>query len=91
LQRLKEYNVQIKTESKLIAFLEDGAVVSKNGERLRLEGFNTIVLAMGTRAVNDLKEQLAGKISEIYVIGDALAPRQAIHAIEEGATVGLEI
>jgi NADH dehydrogenase FAD-containing subunit len=91
LQRLKEYGVNIKTETTVAEFLEDGAVVTRNGETSKLEGFDSIVLAMGTKSVNYLHDQLTEKITELHVIGDALAPRQAIQAIEEGARVGIEI
>jgi len=46
---------------------------------------------LGTKSVDYMKDQLEKKISELYVIGDALAPRQAIEAIEEGARVALKI
>ncbi len=90
-QRLKEYGVQIETKTSVIEFLEDGALVNMDGKKSRLDGFDTIVLALGTQSVNNLKGQLEKKISELYVIGDALAPRLAINAIEEGARVALEI
>jgi thioredoxin reductase len=48
-------------------------------------------LALGTKSVNSLKNQLEKKVPEVYVIGDALTPRQAIDAIEEGARVALKI
>ena len=90
-RRLKEYGVQIETKTSVIEFLEDGALVNMGGKESRLEGFDTIVLALGTQSVNSLRGQLEKKISELYVIGDALAPRLAINAIEEGARVALEI
>lgn len=91
LQRLSDYGVQIETETSVVGFLDDGAIVSKNGKKSKLKGFDTIVLALGTKSVNYLKEKLEKKISELYVIGDALDPRQAIDAIEEGARVALKI
>jgi NADPH-dependent 2,4-dienoyl-CoA reductase/sulfur reductase-like enzyme len=89
--RLKEYAVRIQTGTSVVEFLEGGALVSRDGKTSRLEGFDTVVLAVGTKAVNHLKEPLEKKVSEVYVIGDALAPRQAIEAIEEGARVALKI
>ena len=89
IRRLKEYGVQIETETSVIEFLEDGAMVNKNGKKSKLEGFDTIVLALGTKSVNYLKGQLEKKITELYVIGDALEPRKAIEAIEEGARVAV--
>ena len=91
LRRLKEYGVAIETETSVIRLSEDGALASKNGRRWRLEGFDTIVLALGTKSVNSLKGQLEHRVSELYVVGDAFAPRQAIDAIEEGAKVALKI
>jgi 2,4-dienoyl-CoA reductase-like NADH-dependent reductase (Old Yellow Enzyme family)/thioredoxin reductase len=91
LQRLRDYGVQIEIETSVVEFLDDGAIVSRNGKTTPLKGFDTIVLAMGTKSVDSLKKQLEEKISELYVIGDALAPRKAIEAIEEGAKIALKI
>lgn len=89
MERLGEYGVRVETETSVVRFLDDGAIVSKDGKESRLEGFDTIVLAMGTKAVNPLRDQLEGKVGELYVIGDALEPRQAIDAIEEGARIAV--
>ena len=91
MQRLNDYGVEIMSKTTVVEFLEDGAVVSVNGEQSRLEGFNTMVLAFGNRSVRSLEAKLSKKIPELYVIGDAHAPRQAIDAIEEGAKIGLKI
>jgi len=91
LQRLKAYGVQIETETSIVEFLDDGAIVSKDSKRAQLRGFDTIVLSLGTKSVDHMKEPLEEKISELYVIGDALDPRKAIEAIEEGARVALKI
>jgi NADPH-dependent 2,4-dienoyl-CoA reductase/sulfur reductase-like enzyme len=91
LQRLKDYGVRVETETKVVEFLEDGALVSKNGEVSRLDGFDTIVLAMGVRPVNYLRERLEGRVAELRVIGDALVPRHAIDAVEEGARAGVNV
>jgi 2,4-dienoyl-CoA reductase-like NADH-dependent reductase (Old Yellow Enzyme family)/thioredoxin reductase len=91
LQRLKEYGVQVETGAKVKEFLEDGVIAEKDGQQIHLAGFDTIVLAMGVKSVNTLKKKLKGKIAELYVIGDAVTPRKAIDAIEEGARVALEL
>jgi len=91
LRRLKDYSVQIETDTSVVEFLDDGAIVNKHGRKSKLVGFDTIVLALGTKSVSYLKEQLEEKISELYVIGDALQPREAIEAIEEGAKVALKL
>jgi 2,4-dienoyl-CoA reductase-like NADH-dependent reductase (Old Yellow Enzyme family)/thioredoxin reductase len=91
LQRFRDYGVKVETNTSVVEFLDDGAVVDNNGQRAKLEGFDTIVLALGTRSINDLKGQLENKVPELYIIGDALEPRKAIEAIEEGASVALQI
>jgi 2,4-dienoyl-CoA reductase-like NADH-dependent reductase (Old Yellow Enzyme family)/NADPH-dependent glutamate synthase beta subunit-like oxidoreductase len=91
MQRLQEYGVKIETKAPVVEFLDDGIIINKGGKKSRLEGFDTIVLAMGAKPVNGLKAKLEKKAPELYVIGDALEPRQAIEAIEEGARVALKI
>ena len=90
-ERLKDYGVKIETEASVVEFLDNGVIIKKGGKESRLEGFDTIVLAMGTKPVDDLKDKLENKVPQLYVIGDALKPRQAIEAIEEGARVALRI
>ena len=90
LRRLKDYNVRVETETSAVELLKDGALVKKNGETRRLEGFDTIVLAVGTKSVDSLKAQLA-PACRLHVIGDARAPRKAIDAIAEGAAVALKL
>jgi NADH dehydrogenase FAD-containing subunit len=91
MERLKDYGVKIETETSIVEFLDDGVIVNKDGNKRKLDGFDTIILALGTRSVNNLKDQLEKKVPELYVIGDALAPRQAIDAIEEGARIALKL
>ncbi|MBA7626132.1 NADH oxidase [subsurface metagenome] len=91
LQRLKEYGVQVETGAKVKEFLEDGVIAERDGREIYLVGFDTIVLALGVKSVNTLKEKLEGKISELYVIGDAVTPRKAIDAIEEGVRAAVRL
>ncbi|MFX0199091.1 MAG: FAD-dependent oxidoreductase [Candidatus Hodarchaeota archaeon] len=58
-----------------------------NTER-RIEGVDTVVLATGNQANNQLYRNLKGKVKELHVVGDCLAPRKAMDAIYEGYNVG---
>jgi 2,4-dienoyl-CoA reductase-like NADH-dependent reductase (Old Yellow Enzyme family)/thioredoxin reductase len=91
MKRFREYGIRVETEAPVVKFLKDGVVINKSGKESKLGGFDTIVLAMGTKSVNGLKSKLEKKVPELYVIGDALEPRHAIEAIEEGARVALKI
>ena len=47
----------------------------------------TVVLACGLVPSDGLARQLVGRVREVHVIGDALAPRRIMHATLEGARV----
>lgn len=90
LQRLTQGGVEILTSARVKAITEGGIIVDKNGEDRNIGTFDTVVLALGTKPVRELAEQLEGKV-EVYTIGDAAEPRKAIDAIAEGARIGREI
>ncbi len=50
-----------------------------------------VVLAMGSRRLDELSDRLAGLVPEVYVIGDAREPRKVLDAMAEGAEVGRTI
>ena len=52
---------------------------------------DTLVLSYWRKADKKLHESLQGKVKELHLIGDALAPRRLINAIYEGYKVGMEI
>ena len=62
-----------------------------DGESSVLEGFDTIILAMGCEPYNPLQVQLEGKVAELVVVGDAKEARQAIDATWEGANAALSL
>jgi 2,4-dienoyl-CoA reductase-like NADH-dependent reductase (Old Yellow Enzyme family)/thioredoxin reductase len=50
----------------------------------QLTGYDAVVYAFGGQAVDWLSPHLKGKVSQVFVIGDAFAPRTLQHAILEG-------
>lgn len=91
LERLRASGIETQTGVSVQEFLEDGVLASKDGQEIRLAGFDTVTLAMGATPVNPLQEELQGKVTELYVIGDAVSPRQALEAVKEGARVGVKL
>ena len=71
MQLLKEKNVAIYTDAVIREFFDDGVEYEQDGEIKTLRGFDTVVLAMGTRAYNPLEEIAKNVCGEVYVIGDA--------------------
>lgn len=53
-----------------------------------IEDVDTVVLAMGNQANNQIYYDLKGKVKELYAIGDCLSPRKAIDAIYDGYNIG---
>lgn len=52
--------------------------------RWAIEGLDTVVLAYGGRAVDHLYRALEGRVPELSLVGDAMAPRSLHDALLEG-------
>ena len=89
--RLRQKGVKILTQARVTEILEDGVIYLHNEEAKTLRGIDTIVLAVGTRPNQVLAEQMKGKAIPTWVIGDASDPRNAVHAIAEGAEIGRKL
>ncbi|MBW1829924.1 MAG: FAD-dependent oxidoreductase, partial [Deltaproteobacteria bacterium] len=92
MQRLREKGVRIITSCKVEEILDDNALkIIKDGNEEIMHHADHIVLALGTKAVNNLSEVLKEKAYEIHVIGDAKRPRTILEAIAEGAEIARTI
>jgi len=89
--RLKKKGVKIITQARVTEILEDGVIYLHEETAKNLRGFDTIVLATGTRPNSLLMEEIKGKSIPTFVIGDAKEPRNALKAIAEGAEIGRNI
>lgn len=90
IRNLKSYGVKQLTNTRLTEIRKDKIVVMKNEEELIIPA-DTVVIAAGVLPVNDLYEQLKGKIDQLHIIGDAIQPRRMVEAIREGYELGLKI
>lgn len=102
LQRFAEANVRFVRDSKVLEFLEGGVRIQHvvrdaegnvhdDGEPQTLDGFDTIVVAMGARAYNPLEEAARAVCDEVYVVGDASRAGDAKKAIYEATRVALKL
>ena len=89
--RLKARGVQILTSTKAIRFEKESLWVEDSEGKKKLEGFDSIVVALGSAPNNELAESIRDKVSELYVIGDASKPREVMEALLEGEEVALKI
>ncbi|OAT85840.1 FAD-dependent oxidoreductase [Desulfotomaculum copahuensis] len=87
MQSLHRFGVRVISEAGIVSIDEDG-VLYRKGEREKKVPADTVVLAAGSLANSMLGEELKEKVREIYVVGDAIAPRHAMEAIAEGFCAG---
>ncbi len=84
LKYLTEAGVRIMTNTE-VTRLDGKQVFAITGEKeTLLAEFDSVVVAVGTRSVNELEVRLQEKDIEVKVIGDAKAPRQIHDAVTEG-------
>jgi 2,4-dienoyl-CoA reductase-like NADH-dependent reductase (Old Yellow Enzyme family)/thioredoxin reductase len=91
LGKLKETQVKIMTETRLIRVEAGGVAVSRsNGTEQMLEA-EKVILAAGNRPLNKLYKEINSLGYETYQIGDCLETRNAKAAIYESAVLGRSI
>ena len=91
-QRLSDKRVNILTSSRVVDLGKGFAMVEDASGIKRLDGFDDIVLALGSEAPNDaIYKSLEGKVAELYVIGDASQPRAIVDAVWEGQDIAIRI
>jgi 2,4-dienoyl-CoA reductase (NADPH2) len=90
-RRLKESNISVLVNTR-ITRIEPGEVqvLHKEGTEWVVPA-DTVVAAGRRRQNNGLGEALKGEVSEVYAIGDHLAPRKVRAAIYEGFKAALQI
>ena len=86
---IDKYKITIMTQSPVIEVKDNGVeIVDALGCRKLVEA-DTIICAVGRKSV--LNSKLMEDIEEVYVIGDARAPRKTIDAIHEGFITALDV
>jgi len=91
LDGLKEKKVATLTESTCEEIAEGAVVVTDGQGQKQTIQADTVVLAVGFKAKDDLYQALEGKVPEIHCIGDSSQPRRIADAIDEGYRVGLSL
>jgi len=90
LGELKRLGVKVMTGTKAVGVTPEGLQI----EQADGPGFlpaDSIVIAAGARSESGLVEPVKAIVSEVYVVGDAQGPRNALHAIREGFEAGLKV
>ena len=91
LQSLRRKGVKWVTSAHVKEILDDGVVFVRHGREDSIRGMDCIILALGVKPVDELRENIKDKVSEVYVIGDAKEPRTALEAMAEAAEIARKI
>lgn len=92
MKNFEEYKIKTITEAKVSGFFEGGvSYILTDGSEHRIEGFDSVVLAMGARNYDPLSEDVKKIVKETYVVGDATRARRALDATIEALDVALRI
>ena len=86
---LRRLGVKIVPGAKAIEVTGDGLKIQKES-REELLPADSVVIAVGSYSENALAS-FKDLVPELYVIGDAKKPRNALEAIKEGFLIGLRI
>ncbi|MGD9274205.1 MAG: FAD-dependent oxidoreductase [Desulfobacterales bacterium] len=90
-RKLKENNVRILTEHRLLRVGKNSLVVAGPDGSEKVIEAQRVVVAIGIRQDDTIHQQIKSLGYETHVIGDCLEPRTAKSAIYEGAKLGRSI
>lgn len=82
LKRLKEEEVDVHCNTKVLEFIPGGVIAECGGQRITLDGYDHVILALGSRSYVPFDPE--GLAPEVYTVGDAVKARDAKWAIYEG-------
>lgn len=91
LERLAMNHVELITSATVKTVYPDGVDYEKAGEIIGLRGFDSVILAFGTRSDNELAGKLEGIDAQVVTVGDAVKAGNAVEAIYQGAVLGTAI
>jgi NADPH-dependent 2,4-dienoyl-CoA reductase/sulfur reductase-like enzyme len=89
LKRIKEEEIEVYTKTKVLEFIPGGVRAEKDGEEITLDGFDTVILALGSKPYVPFDAE--GLADKVYVIGDADAVKDAKWAIYKAYRTAMEI
>jgi 2,4-dienoyl-CoA reductase-like NADH-dependent reductase (Old Yellow Enzyme family)/thioredoxin reductase len=91
LKRLQALPMTILTETTVKGISAEEILAERGDEEFHLAPVDTVVVAAGTRSLDELSRGLRDLEMEVYVIGDAQRPRRIFDAVHEGYAVGCRV
>lgn len=91
LELLEEARIRILTNHRVLEIADAGVTVADHANNVNVLTADTIALAAGMKACDDLVQCLRDCVPEVYPIGDCKAPRNVMNAVWEGYRTALVI
>ena len=92
LDRLQQCGVKMLTDTRIIEITKDKVLIVGPGDSDDLPGelpADTVVASTGAKPNDSLAEELRKVVKQVFVVGDAVAPRDVTYAMLEGARAGI--
>jgi 2,4-dienoyl-CoA reductase (NADPH2) len=90
LMELRRLGVKVVTDAKVKEIKENEVIYEVNGEEKSVKA-DTVLLATGVKPNSEIYEVMKDYFKEVYLIGDAKKPGDALKAVHDGAEVALRI
>ncbi|MFA6345705.1 MAG: FAD-dependent oxidoreductase, partial [Syntrophales bacterium] len=90
LKDLQMKGVELRTGTKLVEITDKDVVVETAAGRESIPA-DTVVMAVGSRSVNDLARRIEQNGTPVVTLGDAASPRNMMDAIREGFEAALTV
>jgi len=94
LDQLQQRNVKMLTNTRILGIEKGKVLIEGPGDSAELPGelpADTVVASTGAKSNNSLSEELRTFLPQVFVVGDAVQPRDVTFAMFEGAMAGLSI
>lgn len=94
LDRLQQRGVKMLTSTKILGIEKSEVLIEGPGGSEELPGrlpADTVVASTGAKSNNSLPDELRKFLPNVFVVGDAVQPRDVTFAMFEGAMAGLSI
>lgn len=83
-------NVTLMPHTTVKSIKADGSEVEKDGKILRLEPFQTVILASGMRSASGPDDDMAKQVARLETIGDAREVGDIFSAVHAGYELALQ-
>lgn len=91
MRNLKHHEVEMHTNSSLTEIQSDTVLYEYEGKQYKVEEVNTVVVAIGSRPLNELETSLNAAGISTKVIGDVAKVRNGLYAVYEGFMAGITV